>query len=663
MKRVLFFAVVGVMIDACAVERVTEEEVRAREGVWSAVQMASPDGMVRADLTLADGQPQVALLFNGNRMGTMSLGPEYARRGYGRYEVVKVSEWTVDAAWKPVWGFRADYPDCYVERRVELGLPGRSETALTLTLRVYNEGFAARYELPLETYSLDEIRGERTGFALPAGTVAWPISTTEGTYPEDPLPVEGLDCKTSWRMPFTLRTPEGVYASILEAQTVKWPRSFLRADGKGGLKSVYAVGTKTGREYAVSPWCAMVMAPTAGGLIERSYLVENLNEPCRVKDAAEWIRPGLTTSDFGRLDNASLLADARRVRDAAGIKYLQIDWGWYGTERPWTDAERMGYRQKRPDLKTDDWVPNTYADPRRPAKGYVPYHPFWEQFINCGRENVDLDIPALTRGLEKLDMGLCLYLHGIVLESSDLEELFALYESWGVAGLKPGFVSYGSQNATDYLREMAACAARHHLWLDIHDEQIPDGFERTWPNVMITEGGGGEEGHHPLRQDCALPFTRCLAGPFDYTPRFFDPIRTKAHAAAMLVVYPGPTAVLRWTRGGPGTVADVCAKAPAVMSFVRKLPMTYDETRVLVAEISKKIVIARRKGETWYIGGLCGEHPCTVSIPLGFLSGDSSRKLTLVHDDGVAESRTVSHNDVLSVDMVAGGGFVCVIEN
>lgn len=625
------------------------------------VHLVSPEGRVCADLTLADGCPEVALSFDGKTMGTMALGPEYTRRGYGRYEVVKMSGRTVDTVWKPVWGFRAEYPERYAERRVELGLPGRVETALTLTLRTYDEGFAVRYELPLETYSLDEIRRDRIDFALPVGTVAWPIDTTEGTYPEEPLPVNCLSLDAEWRMPFTLRTPEGAYASILEANTIKWPRSFLKADGKGGLRSVFAVGTKTGREYVVSPWRVMLMAPSAGGLIERSYLVENLNAPCAVKDAADWIRPGLTTCDFGKLDNASLLADAKRVKEV-GVRYLQIDWGWYGTERPWTDAERAGYRLKRPDLKDEEWVVNTFADPHRPAKGYVPYHPTWERLINYGRKGVDLDIPALVRDLKAMDMGLCLYVHGIVLEANDLEELFALYEKWGIAGLKPGFVSWGSQSATDYLRQMADCAARHHLWLDIHDEQIPDGFERTWPNVMISEGGGGEEGHHPLRQDCALPFARCLAGPFDYTPRFFDSHRTKAHAAAMLVVYPGPTAVLRWACDGKQTLSELCAGAPDVMSFVRKLPMNYDETRVLVGEIAKKIVIARKKGNGWYLGGLCGEKPTSVAFVLDFLKDGANYSLTLVCDDGPPEKRSVRGREAISVKMARGGGFVAVIE-
>jgi len=626
--------------------------------VLAVLTLVSPDGKVKADFDLVQGAPQAVLSYADKSLGTMTLGPEYSQRGYGKYELLKSATRTVRGSWKPVWGFRSEYPENFTETVVELALPGKKETAMKMTLRAYDEGFAAKYEFPLETYALDEIKRERIDFDLPAGTVAWPIDSTEGTFAVEPTDIRSLNTGAEWRMPFTLRTAEGVYASILEAETVKWPRSFLKADGKGGLRSVFAIGTKTGREYVVSPWRAVLMAPSAAGLIERAYLVENLNPPCAVKDAADWIKPGLTTCDFGRLNNADLLEDARKSKEA-GIRYLQIDWGWYGTERPWTDAERAGYREKRPDLTDEEWVANTYADPYTAAKGYVPYHPFWPRLINYGRKNVDLDIPALVRDLKKMDMGLCLYVHGLVLEANDLEKLFAQYERWGVAGLKPGFVSWGSQQATDYLRNMVALAAKHHLWLDIHDAQIPDGFERTWPNVMITEGGGGEEGHHPVQQDCALPFTRCLAGPFDYTPRFYDPYRTKAHAGAMLVVYPGPTAVLRWPRDGKTTIDGLCKADPELYALMRALPLNYDETVVPVGEISKKIVVARRKGEVWYLGGLCGTKADVATFKLDFLPA-GTHALELVGDDG-AVTRTVASDEELSVKMEAGGGFIAKI--
>lgn len=627
-------------------------------GLLAAIlQVTSPNGEVTAAFDLADGKPQVELSLKGKKAGTMKLGPEYCGRGHGKYTVKKTSTRKVEKKWKPVWGFKSEYPENYTETTVELQ-GTQDEAMLKLELRAYNEGFAARYGMAFETYALDEVRRERIDFDLPAGTVAWPIAGTEATYPEEPPEVAKLHTGANWRMPFTLRTPEGVYASILEANTKNWPRSFLKADGKGGLRSVFARGTLISRKHETSPWRAVQLAETAGGLIERAYLVENLNDPCAVADAKEWVKPGLTSADWGELDNARLLEKAK-IAKGLGFKYLQIDWGWYGTERPWTDEERAYYKKQRPDLKDGEWEHNTYADPYTEAKGYVPYHPYWMRLINLGRTGVNLDVPALVKELKKMDMGLCLYLHGIVMEAADLPKLFAHYEKWGLAGLKPGFVSWGSQNATDALRDLAALAAKHHLWLDIHDEQIPDGFERTWPNVMITEGGGGEEGHHPLHQDCALPFARCLAGPFDYTPQFFHPKRTQAHAAAMLVTYPGPTAVVRWSNRD---IAGMVEKSQGVFDFVKRLPMNYDDTVAPVGTVSKELVVARKKDGTWYMGGISGGRPASVKFRLDFLDAGREYKMETWADGGKRSRETVRKGDEFAAEMFAGGGFVAIIE-
>ncbi len=620
--------------------------------------VSSPDGKIAAAFDVKGNVPFADLTYEGRSAGRLTVGPKGLKGGL---QVKSTTQSEHRGTWKPIWGFKSEYSESYNEAKITLARRGEDQTALTVILRVADEGVAVRYLKPMETYSLDEIASEVTELQPPEGTVAWAIPGTEATYPAEPTPVAELSRTAKWRMPLTMRTPDGLYLSILEAETKNWPRSFLKVNGRGGFMSVFAHGTKLGRENeALSPWRAVLLAPSAGGLIERAYFVESLNAPCAVPDAASWVKPGLATRDFGLLQNAALLKDAQIVKNAAGIRYLQIDWGWYGTERLWTDSERDFFRKQRPDLadKTD-WVTNTYANPFRTAVGYVPYHPTWAQFKNAGRKDVALDIPALARDLKAMDMGLCLYLHGLVIEAVDIEKLFALYESWGVAGLKPGFVSYGSQDATDALRRLAETAAKHHLWLDIHDEQIPDGFERTWPNVMITEGGGGEEGGHPVRQDCALPFTRCLAGPFDYTPRIFEKNRTRAHFAAMLLVYPGPTAVVRWPNDK--TVEETVANAAGIFDFVKRLPMTYEDTVVPVGEIAKKMVVARRQGTTWYVAGLCGEAPESAAFALDFLTDGVEYTLELWRDDVKHEERRVKKGESLSVEMLAGGGFSAIL--
>jgi len=256
-----------------------------------------------------------------------------------------------------------------------------------------------------------------------------------------------------------------------------------------------------------------------------------------------------------------------------------------------------------------------------------------------------------------------------VLRAHDMDKLFAVYQSWGLAGLKPGFVQYGTAEQTDWIRSMVEAAARHNLWLCIHDAHVPDGMERTYPNLMICEGGGGQEGNHPVRQDVIMPFTRCLAGPFDYTPYIYTKNKSHAHGMAFFVVFRGPTTVVR------GGSHELVSKGPnrigAEVEFMRRVPMNWDETRVLDAKVGHHIVTARRSGKAWFIGGMTGEAAYTAPLPLDFLAPGKSYTATIFRDgetetDGfrpaVKEVRTVKSGDLLNLAMAKAGGLAVIIE-
>ena len=625
-------------------------------------EATSPNGRVGCRIELEAGAPVATVSYDGKPAFGSDLG-------YRRAPLVVTGVETnrVATGWKPVWGFRAEYPERYTELAITLARADDGLYDETLFVRCYDEGFAVRTKVRLEVYGLDEIRGERTSWRFPEGAAAWAIPGTESTFPRDPIPLAALDAAQRWRMPLTLAIPGVGYASVLEANVRDFPRAFLAARA-GVLRPVFAVGSKEGRGEALSPWRAVQLAESPARLIETAYFIENLNDPCAIADTS-WIRPGLSVSDHGNcgLRTEEIIAAAREAK-RFGARYFQVDWGWYGTEYPWTEADRSFYAAKHPELAADTtWRENTRADPYTVANGTVPYHPYWPY---SGRTGVEMDIPGIVAALKEMDMGLGLYVHGVVLEASDLEKLFSTYESWGVAALKPGFVSFGSQRSTEYLRTMAEVAARHHLWLDIHDAQIPDGSERTWPNVMITEGGGGEEGRHPPRQDVALPFTRCLAGPFDFTPSLFATDNggmccTKAHKVALFLAYPGPTAVMR------GNVSRLMAEDASIMAYLAALPWNYDETRVLEASVARHLVVARRRGATWYLAGLAGEEAHETTLDFGFLPGGKDVELTLWRDDPttpapqgyVRETLTVRRGDVLRVAMSAAGGFCAVVRD
>jgi alpha-glucosidase len=183
---------------------------------------------------------------------------------------------------------------------------------------------------------------------------------------------------------------------------------------------------------------------------------------------------------------------------------------------------------------------------------------------------------------------------------------------------------------------------------------------------MLTEGGGGAEGNHPTHQDVALPFTRCLAGPFDFTPVFYRKDVTKERTAAFFIVYPGASAVMR------GPLANFKDYDFKLFEFVKELPWTYDDTIVPAGEISKNIIVFKRKGNKWFIGGICGNEQGerTFNVKLDFL-GDGEHTMTAYKDGANAGYQAMHYNKVeqkvtknstIEVKMVRNGGFAAVIE-
>jgi alpha-glucosidase len=610
----------------------------------------SPNGRVAVKLQQGSSGSLISLSLDDMPCGVMKVGPN---RSNCTAEILNSSSKTVQSSWKSVWGFKEKYPDNYEEIKIDFNQKGKQERSYSLELRVYNEGVAARWSFYSTVYGNHYFTSENTSFTFPDGSVAWPIPGGESTFPVEPYEINKLQSGKTWRVPFTLRVPNGIYASIFEAHAISFPRSIVKTHGTNMLTLEYIMGGKEYRGECVSPWRVVMLGKTPGALIEQAYLVENLNDECAIKDTS-WIKPGLSVSDQSNFRfKTEEIIHAAKLAAKIGCRYIQMDWGWYGTEYPWTEENIKDYAKKHPELANDkSWIENAKANPYTCAEGYVPYHPYWNY---GGRKGVSLDMKKIVSELKKLNLGLCLYIHDYVLSLHDMDKLFATYKEWGVQGLKPGFVGYGSQASTDHIRKMAELAAKHNLWLCIHDSHLPDGLERTWPNVMLTEGGGGAEGNHPTHQDVALPFTRCLAGPFDFTPVFYRKDVTKERTAAFFIVYPGASAVMR------GPLANFKDYDFKLFEFVKELPWTYDDTIVPAGEISKNIIVFKRKGNKWFVGGMCAKDGVNFKIPTDFLGKGNNYKMRLWHGGKCTESNFTGGNE-FNIALSSNDGFVAILE-
>jgi alpha-glucosidase len=225
--------------------------------------------------------------------------------------------------------------------------------------------------------------------------------------------------------------------------------------------------------------------------------------------------------------------------------------------------------------------------------------------------------------------------------------------------------------------------AKYHLIVDFHGAFKPAGFNRTYPNVLNFEGVFGLEQMKwapptvdQMRYDCEIPFIRQAAGPMDYTqgamhngargcyyPCWSEPMSqgTRCHQLALYIVLESP---LNMLCDSPTHYE----REPDYTRFVAEIPTVWDETRVLQGEVGEYIITARRRCDTWYIGGISNWEARDVTVVLSFI-GDGSHKATTA-TDGVNAHRKGSDYEIKTMEMVTpmevhmapGGGFVIKVK-
>lgn len=628
----------------------------------------SPDGRIAVTLDVADGQPGWSVacgdmpLLERGALG-LETGPENLRGPFAMTDVQRASS---NSTWRAVWGNRSEVPDRFNQLAATFAETAGAKRTFVVLVRAYDEGVALRYVVPRQT-ALDRVAvkkrlteyrfgGDRTiyqnrNYEYGTKTIAT-MAKSEGAV--------------------TVAAAAGRFVALTDADRsdfsqVSWER---KKDATGTIIGTLHSPAEGATPFATS-WEVMLVGDSMARLYENRHLVENVNPPCAIADTS-WIRPGQAIC---QVRNTRMVTDELKklcdFASAHGIEYLEIDHSWCGAETKWTPEEIAFFGKNHSKFWDDkpEWRNNVGGNLLAAAKGWVPFRPK----ADSGGNYVDLDVPALCAYGRSLNppVGICLYVRGVTLKEFGgehaIEDVFAQYEKWGVAGVKPGFVPPASQVNERTITYMVKKAAEHRLIACIHDAYYPSGLSRTYPNLVNVEGVAGEEAGHSIppemksRHDIMLPFTRCLMGPVDYTPEMFNKGKTHAHQVAMLGVYHGRVSIRggmkQWSPGGEGG---------AEIEFVEKLPGLFDEMKVF-GEPGRWICVARRSGASWYIASMSGPKAVTASLPLGFLAGGEEYAAS-IHADTPGR-RTTTHttrivraSDALTLAMEPDGGHLAILE-
>lgn len=482
------------------------------------------------------------------------------------------------------------------------------------------------------------------------------------------LPLSQLDQSRLCFLPLMVHCDNGVKMCITESALLDYPGLYLHGTGgrplvgdhaplprrveQGGHNNLQLLVKERENYIAemdrskVFPWrIMMVGTDTEIAMNNLSYL---LAEPSRVDDIS-WIKPGKVAWEWWNCFNISGVDFPAGVNNDTYKHYIDFA-SKYGIEYVILD---------------EGWAVNGEAD----LFNVVP----------------EIDLPMLVQYAKERNVGIILWA-GYYAFERDMKRVCEHYSQMGVKGFKIDFMDRDDQLAVDFYRRAAETCAEHKLLVDFHGAFKPAGFTRTYPNVLNFEGVFGLEQMKwapttvdQMKYDTEIPFIRQAAGPMDYTqgamlnggkwnyhPCWMEPMSqgTRCHQLALYIVLESP---LNMLCDSPTHYE----REPDYTRFVAEIPTVWDETRVLQGEVGEYIVTARRKGSTWYVGGITNWTEREVEIDVKQLT-DSPVNIEL-YTDGINAHRKGSDYRVTKADanqnptaikarMAPGGGFVAKIE-
>lgn len=572
-------------------------------------------------------------------------------------KVVKKTPTTVDIKVIPVIKEKkAEIRDNYNQLSIAF------KSGLTVEFRAYDNGVAYRFITNQKGELV--VQNELINFNLPpACKIFFPEEESMHSHNEREfkhIPVDSIGPKRFSSLPALVEMPNGPKMLITESNIIDYPGFWLQGVEKAPatLNGFFAKApleekqtsdrnvdiTKSADYIAKTagtrsfPWRAMLLADKDGDLIENQMVY--------------------------------LLADALKLTDVSWIKAGKVAWDWWNANNIYGVDFRSGINNQTYKYYIDFASENNLQ--------YVILDEGWYDLKDVTKEVKDINVSELVDYGKKKNVGIILWAAWKTFEDK-MDEAMTLYEKWGVKGVKIDFMQRDDQKMVNFYRTVSEKAAIHHLLVDFHGAYKPDGISRTYPHVISREGVRGLENNkwstfpNP-EHDLTLPFTRMVCGPMDFTPgamknatkQNFNPVftepmsmGTRCHQLAMYVVFESP---LQMLADNPSNYK----REPECLHFLSQVPTEWDDTKVLDAKVGDYVMVARRNGTIWYVGGMTDWTARNMTVNLNFLpEGTYSVE---IYKDGInADKAAVDYKyetvqkkntDQINLHMAPGGGFV-----
>lgn len=450
---------------------------------------------------------------------------------------------------------------------------------------------------------------------------------------------------------------------ISEANLHDYPCMFLKGTGSNALNGTF-------------PKAPLVFGPDGDRSVkivkEANYIAKTSG-----KRSFPWRFMLITDQDTQIPDNEMVykLSDPSEIKDASWIKPGQVTWEWWHNASVYGVDFKSGYNQNTYkyyiDFASKMGIPYILMDEGWAKSTMNPFEP-----------NPTINLHELIDYGKKKNVKIILWFTWLAVQNNF--NVFKTLHDWGIAGMKIDFMDRSDQWMVNYYERVAKEAAKNHIFVDFHGAFKPAGLRKTYPNVLSYEGVVGMEinisgGFATPDNNVYLPYLRNAVGPMDYTPGAMVSVHpkdyhgsrnnpmsigTRAHQLSMYIVF----------ESGLEMLADNpynYLKEPESTAFITSVPVSWDETRTLAGKAGEYIVIARRKGNKWFIGGMTNHQSRNLTINTDFLDKNSTYTITIIQDGINADVQATDYKkvvkpikagDTIAINMIADGGWVCRIE-
>ncbi len=637
--------------------------------------LASPDGHLQTTVTVAETLTY-DIVFDGRRIMepsplsmTLSDGTVWGDKAVVRKAVRGNHSGTVAS---PLYR-SAEIEECY--NSLTLRMKGN----WAVEFRAYDDGIA--YRFVSEAKSPFTVAAEEVSYRFPedfTATVPYVRKGKDGDWNaqffnsfENTYTVAKLSELNAGRLaflPLMVDAGEGTKVCVTESDLCDYPGLYLyNSDGDTSLEGMFA---------------PCPVHAEAGGYNRIQRVVKKYAPHIADIDGARtfpW-RVAVVGSDteVAASNLSYLLASPSKIADTSWIKPGKVAWDWWNAWNISGVDFRAGINTRTYEYYIDFAAANGIE--------YVILDDGWA--VGRGEDlfqiNPDVDLQHIVDYGRDKGVGIILWA-GYMAFNRDLEKVCKHYSEMGVKGFKVDFMDHDDQQMVAFNHRAAEMAAKYHLVLDLHGTHKPAGLNRTWPNILNFEGVHGLEqmkwrtnAVDQMRYDATIPFIRQVAGPMDYTQGAmlnatrsnFRPCRsepmsqgTRCHQLALYVVLESP---LNMLCDSPTHYM----REPECTEFIAAVPTVWDQTCILDGRVGEYIVTARRKGTTWYVGGITNWDARNLELDLSAL-GSGDCKVTLFRDGVNADRKATDYRketfvarsgEPVKVSLAPGGGFAAVVE-